>query len=344
VILGAFLVSDFFVLSKQQKRGVDGQLPTEATEAISVTWNPKQPIRLPLREKNVSSAPPEVRSPSLQECDARVGGYRLRYLRAGSGPALLLIHGLMGYSFSWRYNIAALSRDFTVYAPDLIGTGFSEHALGADYTLRGAAERMLEFADQLGVKSLNLLGTSHGGGVATQLASLAIERGRPKIERLILVAAINPWSRHGKKRVAVLSNPLAALAFRMGWDYTRRYHSFFLRRMYGDPGKVTAATLNGYAAGLAQAGTAEYGLAVVRHWRQSVNELRELYPRLKSLPTLIVWGDRDCAVSPDSAQMLQRALPASELVMLPQIGHLPYEECPEEFNRILLDFLRRPVS
>ena len=320
--------------------------PTEATEAISVTWNRKQPIRLPSREKIVRSAMPEVTNASvpIHECEARVGGYRLRYLRAGSGPALMLIHGLMGYSFSWRFNIAALAERFTVFAPDLIGTGFSEHPLEADYTLRGAAERMLEFADKLGLKSVNLLGTSHGGGIATHMAAIAVERGEPRIERLVLVAAINPWSRHGKKRVALLSNPLAASAFRMGWNYTRRYHSFFVRRMYGDPRKVTSATLNGYAAGLAQPGTATYGLAVVRGWKNGMKELRDLYPRLSGTPTLVVWGDRDCAVAPESAYQLHKAIAGSELRMLPGIGHLPYEECPEEFNRILLDFLSRPVS
>ena len=286
-------------------------------------------------------APPEVHGTSekIRECEARVGGYRLRYLRAGSGPALMLIHGLMGYSFSWRFNIPELSKHYTVYAPDLIGTGFSEHPLDADYSLRASAERMLEFADQLGLKSLHLLGTSHGGAVVTHMAALAQEHRRPAIEKLILVAAINPWSRHGTKRVTLLSNPLAAMAFRVSWNYTRRYHDFFVRRMYGNPKLVTKATLNGYAAGLAQKGTAEYGLAVVGEWKSGLRELRDVYPKLGGIPTLIVWGEKDCAVAPKSAYELQRALPGSQLVMLPHIGHLPYEECPDEFNRVLVEFL-----
>jgi 4,5:9,10-diseco-3-hydroxy-5,9,17-trioxoandrosta-1(10),2-diene-4-oate hydrolase len=143
--------------------------------------------------------------------------------------------------------------------------------------------------------------------------------------------------------VTLLSNPVAAMAFRTSWDYTRRYHSFFVGRMYGDPSKVTEQTLNGYAANLAQKGTAEYGLAVVRAWKRGMKELRELYPKFHAMPTLIVWGDCDCAVAPESAHELHRALPGSQLVMLPGIGHLPYEECPEKFNRILLEFLARPV-
>ena len=287
-------------------------------------------------------ATPEVEAQvQVSDCEARVAGYRMRYLRAGSGPPLVLIHGLMGYSFSWRFNIPVLARNYTVYAPDMIGTGFSERPAGLDCTLRASAERMLAWLDQLGVKSVNLLGTSHGGGVVTQMAALARDRNGPKIERLILVASINPWSHHGRKRVALLTNPLGAMAFRMGWRYTRRVYSYFLRRMYADPNKVTPATLNGYGAGLAQPRTAEYGLAVVKNWHEGLAELREIYPCLKGIPTLIVAGDRDCAVAPRSAYELQKALPGADLVMLRDVGHLPYEESPEQFNRIVLDFISR---
>jgi pimeloyl-ACP methyl ester carboxylesterase len=318
------------------------QLPTEATEAISVIWNPRQPLWLPLPEKIVKSAPlPQVEDPPISECEARVGGYRLRYLRSGSGPPLVLIHGLMGYSFSWRFNIPALAQHFTVYAPDMPGIGFSDRPPGLDCRLQACTERMLEWLDQLGLPSLNLLGTSHGGGIACAMTAMALERGHPRVERLILVASINPWSHHGRKRIALLSNPLGAFAFRQTFPYIRRVHSYFLRRMYGDPARVTQATLNGYAAALAQPRTAEYGLGVVRSWHAGLDELRALYPRLRGIPIQLIWGDRDLAVSPQSAYEVQRALPGSELVMLPGIGHMPYEETPEQFNRILLEFLGR---
>ena len=247
----------------------------------------------------------------------------------------------MGYSFSWRFNISALAERFTVYAPDMVGMGFSERPVNLDCSLRACAGRLLEWLDQLGISSLNLLGTSHGGGVACAMAASA---QRVRIERLILVAPINPWSRHGRKRLALLSNPLGAFGFRKAFPYVRRVHSFFLHRMYGNPAQVTQATLNGYAAALAQPRTAEYGLGIVRHWHADLKELRALYPRLSGIPTQLIWGDRDLAVSPVSAYELQRALAGSELVMMPGIGHMAYEECPEEFNRVLLEFLSRPVS
>ena len=287
---------------------------------------------------------PAPASDGVVEREARVDGYRLRYLQAGQGPAVVLIHGLLGYSFSWRFNLTALAQSHTVYAPDLIGMGFSDRPEHMDWSLRACADRVTRWIDQLGVASVNLVGTSHGGGIACIVAYTAKQRGTPAIERLVLVDAINPWSRGARKRLAVLSRPVGAAAFRALFPYVRRYHGFFLRRMYGDPAKVTDATLRGYAAGLAEPHTHDYGLGVVRSWRRDLQQLPGIYAGLRGIPTLLVWGERDPAVPLPSAYELQKALPGSELAVLPRIGHLPYEEAPEEFNRILLEFLARPVS
>ena len=95
---------------------------------------------------------------------------RMRYLKAGSGPALILVHGLMGYSFSWRFTMPALAPHATVYAIDNLGAGLSPANQGMDCTVRATAERVLQFAGALGIKDFDLLGTSRGGGVAIMVA------------------------------------------------------------------------------------------------------------------------------------------------------------------------------
>jgi pimeloyl-ACP methyl ester carboxylesterase len=293
---------------------------------------------LPLGTKNLT---PNALPGAILEREIQAGGYRWRYQKAGEGPALVLLHGLLGYSFSWRFNIPELARTHTVYAPDVIGMGFSERPNGLDCTLRACSERVLDWIRQLKLRSIQLVGTSHGGGMACMAAAAAQEKGEPRIERLVLVDPINPWSRGGSKRIAVFSRRLGAAAFRCLYPYIRRHHGHFLRRMYGDPSKVTQATLNGYAAGLAQPRTPDYALGIVRTWRSDIEQLREAYPRLSGIPTQLIWGERDPAVPLESAYELQKALPGSELVVLPGIGHLPYEESPEEFNRAVLEFLSR---
>jgi len=110
----------------------------------------------------------------IEECWMDFDGGRMRYLRTGSGPALILLHGLLGYSFSWRYTMPALAPYATVYALDLLGAGFSDRPRGIDHSMRGTALRVLKFADTLGIESFDLLGTSRGGAVAMAVTALGM--------------------------------------------------------------------------------------------------------------------------------------------------------------------------
>src|ERR1700685_4333349 len=92
------------------------------------------------REVSTALAPPL--GDGVEECWMDLDGARMRYLRAGSGPALILLHGLLGYSFSWRYTMPALAPYATVYAPDLLGAGFSDRPR-IDHSMRATARGVL---------------------------------------------------------------------------------------------------------------------------------------------------------------------------------------------------------
>src|ERR1700730_2353271 len=89
--------------------------------------------------------------PGVEECWMELDGARMRYLRSGSGPALILLHGLLGYSISWRFTIAELAWHFTVHAPDMLGAGFSDRPAGLDHCMGATARRLLRFVANLGV-------------------------------------------------------------------------------------------------------------------------------------------------------------------------------------------------
>src|SRR5580692_8388090 len=151
----------------------------------------------------------------VEECWMELDGARMRYLRAGSGPALILLHGLLGYSFSWRFTMPALAPYATVYAPDMMGAGFSDRPAGLDHSMRGCASRLLRFVEGLGITEFDLLGTSHGGAVAMMAAAQCLEpSSRLSMRRLILVAPVNPYSGHGRRLAPFVGSPVGTILFR----------------------------------------------------------------------------------------------------------------------------------
>jgi len=279
----------------------------------------------------------ELQTSAFEERWTVVDASRMRYLQSGSGPALVLVHGLLGYSFSWRHALPALAPLATVYAVDALGVGFSDRPPGLDCRLRAHAERLLRFLDGVGVHSCDLLGTSHGGGVAMMAAALAPQR----VRSLILVAPINPWSEHGKRLTPfVTSMPMSWLILRLG-PGLEIIHDLGLRRLYGDRRRIQPGTLEGYSAPLRIPGAFNYGLGVARSWNSDLKELESALPGIAHIPTLLLWGSKDPAVSPASAERLRGQFTDCRIEMFDGVGHLPYEEVPERFNASVAGFLSR---
>jgi pimeloyl-ACP methyl ester carboxylesterase len=277
---------------------------------------------------------------SVQSLSIRLKGKDVFYLQAGSGPTLLLVHGLLGYSFSWRYTVPALAEIATVYALDLPGAGYSEPTADMDCCFRACAERVLRFMDALGVNDVDLLGTSHGGAVAMMVASLSPER----VRRLILVDPVNPWSAHGQVLSVVLSNFFVAPIFGELMPKMPVLQRFYFRRLFGDTRRIKPGALEGYMKPLLRPGALEYGLKILRSWNRDLKELESALPRISAIPTLLIWGSLDAAVDPASAPKLEAKFHNCRLMMLEGIGHLPYEEAPEEFNQVVREFLLQPVA
>ncbi|MGA8437991.1 MAG: alpha/beta hydrolase [Candidatus Sulfotelmatobacter sp.] len=293
-------------------------------------------------DRGISAAPFPGFSPGVEECWLEMDGAHLRYVRAGSGPALILLHGLLGYSFSWRYTMPALAPYATVYAPDMMGAGFSDRPVGIDHSMRGTARRVLQFVARLGITSFDLLGTSRGGAVAMMAAAECLSGNvGPHLRRLILVAPVNPYSAHGRWLAPFAGSNLGMPLFRFGLGRMSFLYPYFHARLYSDRSRIPAGTLEGYTAPLAKPGLFEHALSIVQTWTRDLRELEAALPTLADIPTLFMWGSEDSAVYASSAKPLGKYFANSKLVVFPGIGHLPYEECPREFNRELIEFLTR---
>lgn len=286
------------------------------------------------------TVPKTAEIPGAEERSVVLDGVRWRYVQAGSGPPLLLLHGFMGYSFSWRFNVAPLAQHFTVIAPDLPGCGFSERTAVESCTLRSDADAVWRFLDLLGVEQVDIVSSSRGGALAMAMGALAANGStQGRLRRQILTSPINPWSKHGKVLTRMLATGLGGMAV---LHVLPRLHFLlvnYLRDLYGDPKRIAPGTVEGYEAGLQAPGSFEHLLRIVRSWHGDLNSLAQVLPLIQDIPTLLLWGAQDHAVYASSAYELHKRLKNSALIMMEGVGHLPYEEVPEEFNRIVVDFL-----
>ncbi|HJX82749.1 MAG TPA: alpha/beta fold hydrolase, partial [Candidatus Angelobacter sp.] len=224
-------------------------------------------------------------------------GLKLHYQRGGSGPPLLLVHGLLGGSFCWRSNLVELSQRYTVFAVDLPGSGLSHAPPDTDCGMQAQANRLSRFIRDLQLHEISLLGCSYGGAVALRLAAQENHASSDRIRALVLVAPANPWSEFGQKRIRFLSTAWGGMMLRVAFPFSGPVHAVALRRMYGDARRVTPETRRGYVENIVRPVRAQNALSVLRNWRTDMGTLRSLIPTVRA-PTLLITGGRDRAVDP----------------------------------------------
>ncbi|MGA2050969.1 MAG: alpha/beta hydrolase [Terracidiphilus sp.] len=280
---------------------------------------------------------PETAQPGYEEAFVDVSGARLYYLDAGSGRPMLLIHGLIGSSATWRNNIDALARHASVYAIDLVNMGKSQRVAVVDAGLRATAKRIVAVMDALDLAEADIVAHSHGGAVALMLAALY----RRRVRRLILFAPANPYCNSSDPVALICSAPWGRFLARILPYLPAPIQRIALGRVYGGSDSVVDSCLQEIVDGLRNPDTLRHVLCIIRCWFAERAKLKAALRRVKRIPTLLVWGDRDCTVSLNSAVKLNRKLRGSELIVLPGRGHATFEETPEEVNRVMIEWLGR---
>lgn len=270
----------------------------------------------------------------ITEHSVQIDGLTMRFRRSGTGPAVVFVHGLLAYSFSWRKVMEKLENR-AVFAVDMLGSGFSDCDPALDARLRSAADRLLRFLDAAGIERADLVGSSYGGTTVLMLACLHPERART----LTLVSPANPWSRIGRKRLAFLQLPLVDRAFPGFARLAPAADWFFIARMYGDAARLSYETVAGYSKAVRRPGVLEHAVKITQTWHRDMAELEDALRCAPEVPTLILWGQKDRVVDPASGETLAQKLTRAQIVTLPGLGHIPYEECPEEFVRPVRLFL-----
>jgi pimeloyl-ACP methyl ester carboxylesterase len=269
----------------------------------------------------------------------KVHGHDVAYRQAGSGPVLVMVHGIAGSSGTWVPVMPLLAEQFTVIAPDLLGHGESAKPRG-DYSLGAYASGIRDLLGVLGHERATVVGHSLGGGVAMQFAYQFPQMA----ERLVLVASgglgreVSPLLRAlalpGTEYLlpAVLAPQLHSVAGSVG----RVLGRFGLR---ADPflGEVWNAWSR-LTDARAQRAFIHTIRAVIDVSGQRVSARDRLY-LANEVPTLIVWGDRDQVIPVSHAHIAHELMPGSRLEIVENAGHFLPIERPELLDRVLRDFL-----
>jgi pimeloyl-ACP methyl ester carboxylesterase len=281
------------------------------------------------------------RPPLLQIRDVAIGRHRVSTLTMGSGPDVLLLHGLGGTRASLFEAAAELSSRYRVHVPDLPGFGSSgKPALGA-YNARWFAEIMLGLMDELGIDRTHIVGNSMGGRVAIEIGLLAPQRARA----LALLCPAVAWVKRGLHPIVRLLRPELGLlphGFRRS-TVASQFSSIFYNRDVIDPA-VGDLMVDEFRRIYHTAGARFAFLASARNiYLEAPFGDNGFYPRLSTLqpPALFVWGSHDRLVPPAFGSHVRRWLPQAEQVTITGCGHVPQVECAEETNRLLMQFFAR---
>ena len=264
---------------------------------------------------------------------------KVRYVMEGNGPAVLLVHGLGASLAVWGENIAPLAEEGrTVYALDLPGYGKSDKPRELDYDAVSGAHFLVRFMDTLGIKSATIIGNSAGGIVSAMCALIYPHR----VERLVLVDAPG-LARPMAWFLRFASLPLLGELLHIPDVHDPRN---MIKSVFYEPKAVSDDLVDELmhvrnfrgskmaALRSIRSGTSLWGL------RKKMLVLHRLKGFAK--PLLVIWGREDRIIPVSHACRAAEVLsPNCTVHIIPYCGHWPQLERPEEFNLLVLDFLKR---
>lgn len=268
-------------------------------------------------------------TPTLKDDFVTIYGTKIHYVESGTGPVVVLLHGLGGNTTHWAYNINQLAQKYRVIVPDQIGFGKSDKPL-INYRIGTYVDFLDAFLRELKVERASFVGNSMGGWVAA-----AYSLAHPlKVERLVLVDAaglapaqdfdmsllmnLNPSTREGMKELVS--------------------KVFYNKLIFMSDGFIDASMAARINAGDGY---------TIRSITESIIRREDfLDNRLSAIkaPTLIIWGREDGLLPLADGQRFQKGIPNSQLVVIEQCGHGPQIEKASEFNAAVLKFLAPPAA
>ena len=290
------------------------------------------------------SVPPLESTKSVEQlADAdsqfiELSGFKVHYKTYGQGePTFILLHGFGASLFSWHEVTEPLSKFGTVIAYDRPAFGLTERPLNWEgenpYSPQAQVDLVIGLMNKLNIEKAILIGNSAGGTISMQVTLQYPER----VQALILVdAAVYAGGGAPAWVRPLLSTPqfnhLGPLLSRQ----LQTQGTEFIKTAWHDPTKITLDIFDGYKKPLQAENwdKALWFLTVASKESGLAERLHEF-----SLPILVITGDDDRIVPTEQSLRLADEIPGAKLKVIPQCGHVPHEECPNEFMQAVIEFL-----
>jgi len=257
----------------------------------------------------------------MTESTLDVRGTRIRILRGGDGPPLLYLHG-SGDSGVWQPVLDGLARDFDVIRPDHPGYGFSDEGRGID-TVHDLAFFYLDLLDALGIEKTAVIGSSLGGWIGADLATIEPAR----ITRLVLIGAAGLRVEDSGQPDEFAMDPVASIEAVYAGADARRAATERFASLEGDPPAMERYLRNRIT-------TAHLAWNPYFHDPKLVHRLHRI-----TAPTLVVWGSDDGLVPLAHGHHWTELIDASRLEVIDGAGHLPHVEQADRFLEVVRAFL-----
>lgn len=285
--------------------------------------------------------PPEdrgYRSPYLTQVPSRsvdTPVARFHYTRTGHGPPLVLLPGGTLWIYSYREVIPQLAKQFTVFAVDLPGQGYTTlKRRHFAYDLEAMSDALGSFMDAVGLPRASVVGHSWDGAVSLYFA----ERHPERVSRLVLIDSPglddpSSWD-FRPLQVPVVGELIGNLMTKSAFKDT-------LRKGFAHPERLTRQEVDEYWAPLSLRQNRRAMWMLQRNLHYSLTERRLGDVRA---PTLVLWGGRDRFDEPWQAGELGRRIHGATVRILPGCGHMVHEDCPAQATRTLVGFLAPPAG
>ena len=258
---------------------------------------------------------------------ARVAGGEIHYEETGSGEPLVFVSGLNGVARYWAPQIEAFSRRFRVIAYDQRGTGASD-TLQRAFSVDEMAKELGALLDALGIQRAHIVGLSTGGAIGQ---TIAIEQPA-RVNRLVICSTwthCDPWFRRlfeARRRMYLTAGPELHVMFHPLWLYPPEYVNAHDAEIDEEHARSASS------APPVEVSVGRIGALLRFDRRNDLGRIRA--------PTLVIASDNDYITPSYHAEALVKAIPGAKLEIVRGAGHSISKTRADEFNRLVLDFLR----